>query len=132
MKRTLLFSVFLIVAFFFGYLSGESQSHKIARIWHGVTPESQKDTYLQYLREQGLPHLTGTKGNLGAYILRRVQNGQAEFLVISLWDSFDSMKGYAGANVNNAVILPKDKEFLMQVEPSVNNYEIMTEDLKQD
>jgi heme-degrading monooxygenase HmoA len=131
MNKRLIFSIVMVgFAFLAGYLFGTGSTHPVARVWHGVTSESNKDSYFEYLRDTGIPGLTKTKGNLGVYLLRRVESGKADFLVISLWDSIDSQKAYAGAQVSKAVVLPKDKQFLTEVEPTVNNYEILYSSLK--
>jgi heme-degrading monooxygenase HmoA len=131
MKKNFLIMIAVIAfAFVAGYVCGANRSPHIARIFHGVTPESKKDSYFEYLRDNGLNKLISTQGNQGVYVLRRVESGKADFLVISLWDSYDSMKNYAGANVNKTVVLPKDKEFLEKVETTVNNYEILFDQLK--
>ena len=49
----------------------------IARVWHGVTPASKGDAYMEYLEESGLKAYRSTPGNRGVYVLRRVEGGRA-------------------------------------------------------
>jgi heme-degrading monooxygenase HmoA len=97
----------------------------IARIWRGITKEADKDTYYQYLEKTGLPDYRATKGNQGVWVLRRVGQGKAEFLLISLWDSWDAIKAFAGLDYENAVYYPEDKKFLLELEPHVTHYEVL-------
>lgn len=62
----------------------------IARTWHGVVPADKADAYFAYLQRTGVPDLRGTVGNRGVYVLRRIQDGQAHFLLMSLWEYFYS------------------------------------------
>jgi heme-degrading monooxygenase HmoA len=93
----------------------------IARIWHGVTPESKGDEYFNYIMETGAKDYRSTEGNRGVYVLRRIRDGQAEFLLISLWDSFDAIQDFEKA----VYYYPRDKEFLLELEPNVVHYEVL-------
>ncbi len=99
----------------------------IARVWHGTTPRAKADEYEQYLAA-AIQKFPTIKGNLG-YQLMRVDGGPAgdefvEFQVISYWESLDAIKAYAGQDVRRTHDLPRDKEFLVNMEPLVRNYEL--------
>ena len=96
----------------------------IARIWRGVTPHSKGDEYLSYVTETGVKDCRATEGSRGVYVLRRISGGQAEFLFISLWESFDAIHEFAGSDIEKAVYYPKDKDFLLGLEPNVTHYEV--------
>jgi heme-degrading monooxygenase HmoA len=98
----------------------------IARTWHGVVPAAQAQAYHQYLQETGLVDLTGTEGNRGVYILRRVEGEQAHFLLISLWESLDAIAAFAGEDIEQARYYPRDADFLLELEPRVTHYEVLT------
>jgi len=97
----------------------------IARIWHGITPESKSDEYHDYLMKTGVKEVGSEKGNLGVYVLRRIHDKQAEFLFISLWESVEAIRKFAGADIERAVYYPKDRESLLELEPNVNHYEVL-------
>lgn len=98
----------------------------IARTWRGYTREADKDAYYDYLQKTGLPDYRKTKGNRGVWVLRRVADGKAEFLLISLWESWDAIKAFAGPDYENAVYYPEDRRFLLELEPNVTHYEVLT------
>ena len=100
----------------------------IARIWRGTTRESDKDTYFDYLNKTGLPEYRATKGNHGVWVLRRVYEGKAEFTLISLWESYEAIQGFAGADYEKAVYYPEDKKFLLELHPDVTHYEVLSSD----
>jgi heme-degrading monooxygenase HmoA len=99
----------------------------IARFWRGITPQSKADDYFTYLQETGLKEYTATKGNRGVYVFRRVENDRAIFLLLSLWDSYEDIKKFAGADYERAVYYPEDSKFLLELEPNVTHYEILAQ-----
>jgi heme-degrading monooxygenase HmoA len=97
----------------------------IARIWHGVTSAEKSDDYMDYLNKTGVPDYRATDGNQGVQVLRRIDGDKAHFLLISLWDSTDSIKQFAGSGMDKARYYPEDKEFLLEFEPTVTHYEVL-------
>jgi len=98
----------------------------IARIWRGITRESDKDSYFEYLQQTGLKECASVPGNRGVWVLRRVNQGTAEFTLISLWESWDSIKAFAGADYKRAVYYPEDEKFLLEMTPQVEHYEVLS------
>jgi heme-degrading monooxygenase HmoA len=96
----------------------------IARIWHGVTEAAKADEYLNYLNQTGVPDYRQTAGNLGVYVLRRIEADKAHFQLMSLWESFDAIKRFAGADFEKARYYPEDEAFLLELEPQVTHYEV--------
>jgi len=97
----------------------------IARQWIDEILELDADTYGKYLEETGLKESRATKGNQGVWLLRRVHDGRAEFVVVSLWDSFESIKAFAGPDYEKAVYYPEDKKFLLKLAPQVTHFEAL-------
>jgi len=102
----------------------------IARIWRGVTRESDQDTYFEYLQKTGLKEYASIPGNQGVWVLRRVSRGQAEFTLISLWESWDAIRTFAGVDYEKAVYYPEDKRFLLELEAHVKHYEVLSSPLR--
>jgi heme-degrading monooxygenase HmoA len=97
----------------------------IARTWHGVTASAKADEYLTYLKETGVAEYERTEGNLGVYVLRRVEGDRAHFLLLTLWESEDAIKRFAGPNMQKAKYYSEDEEFLLELEPEVSHYEVL-------
>lgn len=102
----------------------------IARIWRGRTLTAKADEYQAYLEASGITKIRATPGNLGVTVLRRSEGGKTEFLVMSVWESVDAIKRFAGEDYQKTVILPRDREYLLEVEPNVLHYEIVREERK--
>jgi len=97
----------------------------IARIWHGVTPASKADEYVEYVNKTGIRDYRATEGNLGVHFLRRIEGDEAHFLTITFWDSVESIKKFAGEEYEKARYYPKDAEYLLGFEERVAHYEVM-------
>jgi len=97
----------------------------IARIWRGRTSDSLADEYFEYIKRTGIKGYRSTEGNRGVYALRRIENGEAEFLLITLWDSFDAIKKFSGSDLEKAVYFPEDKKYLLELEPKVRHFEVL-------
>jgi len=97
----------------------------IARTWHGVTQVSKADEYLDYLKRTGVAEYKKTEGNRGVYVLQRVDGDQAHFLLLTLWESEDAIKRFAGSEIEKAKYYPEDEKFLLELEPNVTHYEVL-------
>jgi heme-degrading monooxygenase HmoA len=97
----------------------------IARTWHGVTDASKADEYFDYLKKTGVPDYQQTEGNRGVYVLRRIEHDRAHFLLLTLWESEEAIKKFAGSNMEKAKYYPEDEEFLLELEPTVTHYEVL-------
>ncbi len=96
----------------------------IVRIWHGLTSEADGDRYFDYVAATGVKDYHSTQGNRGVAVWRRANAGRAEFWVVSLWESFDSIRKFAGPDMEKAVYYPEDKKFLLEFEPKVAHYDL--------
>lgn len=94
----------------------------IARIWRGAVRLHDGDPYAQYMGSTGMPEYRSTPGNVAALMLRRDLDDTCEFLMISLWDSMDSIKGFAGDEPEQAVFYPEDDHFLIERDLVVKHY----------
>ena len=97
----------------------------LARTWRGVTRAEDADEYLAYLRKTGLDAYQRTPGNLGVLTLRRTVGDRAEFLIVSLWESADAVRRFAGDEPERAVFYPEDERFLVARDLSVDHYDVV-------
>jgi heme-degrading monooxygenase HmoA len=97
----------------------------IARLWHGVTPASRAEEYVRYMADTGVRDSRATAGNLGVLVLRRDDGADANFLFTSFWESSEAIRRFAGADLDRARYYPRDREFLITLEPRVAHYEVV-------
>ncbi len=98
----------------------------IARLWHGAVAAERAEAYGAYLEKTGIPGYRGTPGNRGVYVLRRTEGSVAHFLLVSLWESREAIRRFAGEELERARYYPEDAEFLLELEPTVTHYDVLT------
>ncbi|MDH5829051.1 hypothetical protein QFW80_00740 [Luteimonas sp. M1R5S18] len=98
----------------------------IARTWHGRVAGAQADAYHAYLLRTGLGDYASTPGNRGVQVLRRTEGEITHFLLITLWDSLDAIRAFAGPDYERARYYPEDDDYLLEREPFVTHYEVLS------
>lgn len=96
----------------------------IARTWHGVTPVAKADDYLDLMRTVAIPDYQAIPGNRGVYVMRRIEGETAHFLLLTLWDSVDAIRQFAGDDMDKAKYYDFDADYLLELEPTVTHYEV--------
>lgn len=94
----------------------------IARIWRGWTTREDADAYARYMVEIAAPDSLGTPGNRGFSVLHRPDGDREEFLTISLWESLDVIRAFAGDDIERAVFYPEDERYLVERELTVTHF----------
>jgi len=97
----------------------------IARTWTGAVLRADADAYADYIRETGFAEYGRTAGNRGAWMLRRDDGDRTEFVTLSMWDSVDAIKAFAGEDIEAAVLYPEDERYLIDGESRVTHYEVV-------
>lgn len=100
----------------------------IARQWHGRVRAEDSDAYLAYLLDTGLLDYRRTPGNHGVQVLRRQDGDVVHYLLTTMWDSWASIRAFAGEDVDRARYYPEDPRFLLELEPTVTHYDVVEAD----
>ena len=85
----------------------------IMRTWRGVVRRADADRYADYIRDTGFAEYGETPGNRGAWLLRRDDGEETEFVTLSLWESREAIVAFAGEDIEAAVLYPEDAEYLL-------------------
>lgn len=96
----------------------------IARIWRGAVAQRDGDAYAEYMRKTGIEGYIRTPGNRGAWMLRRDVDRKTEFVMFTLWDSMDAVRGFAGERPEVAVFYPEDDRYLIERDELVSHFEV--------
>jgi heme-degrading monooxygenase HmoA len=97
----------------------------IARMWRGVVRRQDAVAYASYISTTGMADYRSTPGNQGAWMLRRDDGDRSEIITFSLWDSRDSIRAFAGEDIERAVFYPEDDRYLIERDLSVRHYEVV-------
>jgi len=84
------------------------------------------DAYVEYIVNTGMAEYRATPGNQGAWMLRRDDGDRSEIMTFSLWDSRDSIRAFAGEDIDQAVFYPEDDRFLIERDPTVRHYDVVS------
>lgn len=95
-----------------------------ARMWHGRVPTSKATAYREFLNARAIPDYRSVDGNLSVHILERTEGDITHFMTLTFWRDMDSIKSFAGEDLQVAKYYPEDKEFLLEFEPTALHYEV--------
>jgi len=96
----------------------------IARTWRGTAHSANADDYYRHFTTKVAPHLKDIAGHRGAFLLRRDVDGQVEFLAITLWDSIEAVRTFAGPNPDIAIVEPEGRAALAAFDGLARHYEV--------
>ncbi len=97
----------------------------IARMWHGRVPTPKARAYREFVNGRAIPDYRSVKGNTSVHILERLDGDVTHFITLTFWESLESIKGFAGQDINITKYYPEDKDFLLEFEPTVVHYEVV-------
>ncbi|HJZ41221.1 MAG TPA: antibiotic biosynthesis monooxygenase [Bacteroidales bacterium] len=99
----------------------------IGRIWIGKVLEINRNEFIEYIKQTGLPGLKETEGNLGVQILVKDIETLSQIMIISFWDSEESIRNFTGTDITKARLYPEDQKYLISMDPVVH-YEVVIKD----
>jgi len=101
------------------------KNNPILRMWKARSTDEKFNPYLQHVTEKVLPSLSAIEGHRGAYLLRRTVGAAIEIVVLTLWESMDAIRKFAGADAERAVVDPEAQAALTEFDNSVTLFEIV-------
>jgi heme-degrading monooxygenase HmoA len=100
----------------------------IARVWSAQTTSALAPAYVEHLKTQVLPALRKVDGYGGAMLLERAAPEAVEIIVFTFWRSLDAIRGFAGADLEGAVVAEEAAALLTQFDRRVRHYEVAVQD----
>ena len=97
----------------------------IARLWHGWTTRENADAYEALLRSEVLPGIHRIPGYRGAYLLRRNADPEVEFVTLTLFESWEAVRAFAGPDLEAAVVPPAARKLLARFDARSVHYDIL-------
>jgi heme-degrading monooxygenase HmoA len=92
-------------------------------MWHGIASRQNLQCILEVLSSSRLRGSLDAKGNLGGLLLSRESNGAAEVYLLTLWESEEAIRGFAGDNLYAPAYQPGDEKYVVSQEPHVKYFE---------
>ena len=97
----------------------------IARLWHGSTTRENADAYETLLKTKILPGIHRVNGYAGAYLLRRDLTDGVEFATLTLFESLDAVRAFAGKDYEVAVVSPEARKLLSRFDQRSVHYDVV-------
>ena len=102
----------------------------ILRMWRARATVEKSGEYVEHVTRKVFPVLNAIDGHRGEYLLRRAVDGAIEFVVLTLWDSMDAVRKFAGVKPEKAVVEQEARAVLTELDESVTHFEIVYKELK--
>lgn len=83
------------------------------RLWHGEVAIDKADDYEKFMIERAAPDYSSINGLLNLYFQRKDEATKAHFLLVTIWDSLDSIKEFAGEKPEIAKYYLEDDVYLL-------------------
>ncbi|MGB9317674.1 MAG: antibiotic biosynthesis monooxygenase [Pseudolabrys sp.] len=101
----------------------------IARIWYGYTTPDNADAYEALLKTEIFPGIVARNiaGSRRIELLRGPVGEEVEFATVMWLDSLESVKAFAGADYETAVVPPKARAVLKRFEGRSRHYDVREE-----
>ena len=100
------------------------EKNMIVRTWHGRTRLSDADAYESFMKNRAAPDYGSVDGLQQLFFTRRDDGDVSHFLLITVWDSIEAVKKFAGENPSVAKYYPEDDEFLLEKEAHSLNHQV--------
>ena len=81
--------------------------------------------YASYFDRVVKPELVAVPGYRGARLLQRDLPGAIEIVVATQWDSLDAIRGFAGDDIDSAVVHDEAAALLSDYDRTVRHFEIV-------
>jgi heme-degrading monooxygenase HmoA len=99
----------------------------IARTWHATATTEDADSYREHFTHSVVPDLQQIDGYQGAYLLRHDHDGHVELQVLTLWDSLEAIRRFAGADLDSAVVEPAAQAVLATYDTTVTHHTVVVD-----
>jgi heme-degrading monooxygenase HmoA len=97
----------------------------IERHWKGVAKFEEADNYSKHLLEDTFPKLKTIPGFIRGVILKRTIADGIEFIIITIWESFESIKQFTGEQIATAVVPDLVKNMMHKFDTQVAHYDVV-------
>jgi len=101
----------------------------IIRIFRAKVHDGKQADFERFFLDTAVPHVRKQSGLISLGIGRPESSTPDEFVMIMRWKDLDSVKEFAGADWQSAVILEEERHLIREV--SVHHYEYVTEEISE-
>lgn len=92
-----------------------------------MAKRGEANNYIRHLETETFPLIAAISGFVKASILRRSTAEGIEFLIITIWESMDAIRKFAGDDAEAAVVPKVVKGMMLNWEERVRHYDVVSE-----
>lgn len=96
----------------------------IERHWKGIAKKKSAEAYITHLRNDTFKQLASISGFIAARILKRNTGEGIEFLIVTEWQNIESIKRFAGSDIDKAVVPESVQSMMLSYDKYVNHYSV--------
>src|SRR6516225_9422832 len=100
----------------------------MARVWSAQATHDKAPAYVDHAKSHVLPTLSKVDGYAGCMLLERPSRDTVEITVLTFWKSLDAIRGFAGTDLEEAVVADEAAALLTQFDRRVRHYEVAVRD----
>ena len=93
----------------------------IVRVFRAIVHPGKQREFEQFFLNKALPKIEAQPGLVSVMVGKPIESSPAEFLMTTVWQDVNALKGFAGEQWQNAVIDPDEVHLLK--ETFVHHYE---------
>ncbi|MEU6750103.1 antibiotic biosynthesis monooxygenase [Spirillospora sp. NPDC046719] len=101
----------------------------IARVWRATATAEGADAYREHFTASVLPTLRRLDGHRGAYLFRLDGDDLVELEVMTLWESAEAIRAFAGNDMTTAVVEPEARAVLLTYDKTVSHRTVVVDTL---
>jgi heme-degrading monooxygenase HmoA len=102
----------------------------VARYWSARARRDTAPTYAQHFEARVLPVLQKVAGYVTATVLQRQVGHSIEIVVITYWESLEAIRGFAGDDLELAVVAADATALFSDYDRRVRHYDVLLKDIR--
>jgi uncharacterized protein len=102
----------------------ELGASEVVRMWSARATPKNWPAYREHFYKSVVPELREKPGYLGSSLFRRRNGDEVEILVTTRWKSLESVRNFAGKNLDAAVVAEEAARVLTDYDRVVRHYEL--------
>jgi len=94
-------------------------------MWRARSTAEKSGEYVQHATNKVFPTLRAIAGHRGAYLLRRAVDGAVELVVLTIWESMEAVRKFAGDEPEKTVVEPEARAVLTSFDDCATHFEVI-------
>jgi len=97
----------------------------IMRVWRGFAESSRVGEYFEHVKKDVIPIFTRINGFKGIQMLQRSDGDRVEVMVMTEWESMESILEFSGSDPTVAVVAELAKSILSSFDDTVIHFDVV-------